>query len=455
MNLPIDAIVHLNKFTPREYQLPIFTAIENKGYKRVIAILPRRAGKDLACWNLLIRAALRKVGTYWMCYPSYAQGKKILWDAVTSDGVRFLDYIPKSLIASVNSQEMKIKLINNSVLQIVGSDNPDALVGTNAQGIIFSEYALQDPMVYQLLRPVLTYNQGFAVFISTPRGKNSLWELYNIALANPADWFAYMLTVHETNHIALEEIERMRASGEMSEDMIQQEFFCSFNAGVEGSYYAKYLDRMRLKGQVGTVPWEPGLKVHTAWDIGLDGTAIIFFQIAGQIIRIIDYYEKPNMPFDHFLQFVLRKEYLYGKHFGPHDLDHRVYTSGAQTRREIARSLGVDFEVIDRDAIADGIELVRATLPRIWIDERQADGLIRCLENYRQEYDGKRKIYKGKPLHDQYSHGCDALRYMCQALPKTADSMSVKERDRLYQEAMYGSSNVGMPAVFRSDLPHY
>jgi hypothetical protein len=453
MSIPVEAIIHLDKFKPRDYQLPIFDAIENKGFKRVIAILPRRAGKDLACWNLLIRAAIRKVGVYWMCYPTYAQGKKILWDSVTNDGMRFLDYIPPQLIKSVNSQEMKIRLVGGSLLQVVGSDNVDNLVGTNARGIVFSEYALQDPRAYQLLRPVLTANAGFAVFISTPRGKNNLWELYNLAQANPNEWFAYMLTVHETQHIDLELIEQERRSGEMSDDMIEQEYFCSFSAGVEGSYYAKYLDKMRLKGQVGIVPWEPTMKVHTAWDIGLDGTAVIFFQVAGQVVRVIDYYEKPNMPFEYFIELVLQKKYRYGNHFGPHDLEHRVYTnSAAATRRELALDLGIEFQVIDRDLIADGIELVRKTLPRIWIDEVNAQGLIRCLENYRQEYDGKRKIYKGKPLHDNYSHGADALRYLCQSLSRTSDSISSKEREYLYREAMYGTSNSNIPAALRDDV---
>lgn len=452
-NLPIEAVIHLDRYKPLPWQLPLFDAIENKGYKRVICLWHRRAGKDISAWNLLIRAAIRQIGIFWVCYPTYSQGKKILWESVTNDGIRFLDYIPPQLIKSINSQEMKIRLINGSLLQIVGSDNVDALVGTNARGIVFSEYALQDPRAYQLLRPVLTANGGFAVFISTPRGHNSLWELYNLALANPQEWFCYRLTVEDTNYIPIELIERERISGEMSEDMIQQEYYTSFEAGVEGSYYSKYLDRMNLKGQIGIVPWEPNLKVHTAWDIGLDCTAIIFFQISGQVVRIIDYYEKSNLSFDHFIEHVLRKEYRYGNHFGPHDLEHRVYTqAAAQSRLEIARQLGIEFQVIPIDSIADGIELVRSTLPRIWIDEKNASGLVKCLQNYRQEYDHKRKIYKGKPLHDSYSHGCDALRYLCQSLSRTSDSISSKERESLYQEAMYGASKSNIPRALMDDV---
>src|SRR5271165_227982 len=188
--LGIETVIKLNKFKPRDYQLPIFDALENKGYKKVLAILPRRAGKDVCGFNLMIRAALKKIGVYYYIFPTYTQGKKILWDSLTNAGDRFLDYIPEELIESMNSQEMKIRLVNGSLIQIVGSDNYDSLVGTNPRGVVFSEYALQDPRAYQFIRPILTANGGWALFLSTPRGKNHMWELYQIALQSP-QWFCY------------------------------------------------------------------------------------------------------------------------------------------------------------------------------------------------------------------------------------------------------------------------
>src|SRR5689334_2712155 len=115
--------IQLSKFYPRKYQEPILDAIENKGYKRVLAILPRRAGKDICGWNLAIRAALMKPQVIYYIFPSYAQGKKVIWDSITNAGERFLDFIPKETIHSINSQEMKVRFINDSLLQIVGSDN--------------------------------------------------------------------------------------------------------------------------------------------------------------------------------------------------------------------------------------------------------------------------------------------------------------------------------------------
>ncbi len=448
-----EVIVKLNKFKPRPYQLPILDAVINKHYKRVLAILPRRAGKDITAWNLIIREALRKVGVYWYLLPTYSQARKVIWDSIDNDGRSFLSYIPEEVIESKNDQQMKIRLKNGSLIQLIGSENYDTLVGTNARGCVFSEYALQDPRAYQFLRPVLTAIDGWAVFLSTPRGKNHLWELWNIAQNSP-DWFAYKMTVADTGHISLHDIEREKASGEMSEDLIQQEYFCSFEMGVEGAYYSKYLDRMRLKNQIGTVPWEASFKVHTAWDIGVrDSTTIIFFQTIGQTVRIIDCYENSKHGLEHYIKVVEQKPYTYGKHIAPHDMRVREFGSG-MTRLEKAKQLGLNFTVAPDISIEDGIEAVRSLFSKLWVDEQNCRQLIKALENYRQEFDIKKRVYKSQPLHDWSSHFADAMRYLAVSLPKTKDGLSPEELDKRYREAYYGEQST-MPSVFRDDLPGY
>lgn len=438
--MDIEDKIHLRRFKPRDYQIPIFDAIENKGYRRVLCIMPRRAGKDITAFNLMIRAAIKQVGMYYYIFPTYSQAKKVIWDAITNSGEKFLDYIPPTWVEGKNSQEMKISLKNRSIIQLVGSDNVDHLVGTNPRGVVFSEYALQSPLAYQFLRPILLANDGWALFISTPRGKNHMWELYNIAKESP-DWWTYKLSVEDTNHIPIYEIEKERAEGLMSDDLIQQEYFCSFEMGVEGAYYSKYLDRMRVKGQIGIVPWEPSFKVHTAWDLGVrDSTVIIFFQIIGQIIRIIDCYEKSKEGLEHYVSVLHSKNFTYGKHFAPHDIRVRELGSGL-TRWEKARQLGITFQTADKITIEDGIEAVRSTLSKCWIDEKACAPLIKALENYRQEYDAKKKVYKPRPLHNEFSHFADAMRYLCVSLPKTCDGLSSNDIEKNYREAMYGTED--------------
>lgn len=444
----IEQKIQLDLFKPREYQEALCHAFESGKFKKFFTCWPRRAGKDVVCFNLMIRAALLKVGVYYYVFPTYSQGKKVIYDSITNEGKRFLDYVPRELILGTNSQELKIKFINGSMIQIVGSDNIDSLMGTNPQGIVFSEYALQSPNAYALLRPILAANDGWAIFESTPRGKNHFYELYQIA-GHSKDWFVSKLTLDDTNHIPLQEIQKDLQEGLISQDLVYQEYYTSFDMGVEGSYYAKYLDRMRLKGQVGVVPHEPGFKVHTAWDLGVrDSTTIIFFSVVGQTIRIIDCYENAKVGLEHYVKILQQKDYNYGKHIAPHDIKVMEFGSGL-TRLEKAKNLGINFTITPDVGIEDGIEAVRSVLSKVWIDDKACAPLIKALENYRQEYDDKRKVYKPHPLHDWSSHWADSMRYLAVSLPKTRDGLSAEDLDKRYRETVYGTTQRGF---FREDI---
>src|ERR1044072_322094 len=129
----------------------------------------------------------------------------------------------------------------------------------------------------------------------------------------------------------------------MSEDLIQQEYYTSFEMGVEGAYYARYMDKMRIDGRIGDVPWEANHKVHTAWDIGVrDSTTIIFFQAIGTTVRIIDSYENSKQGLEHYISVLEAKPYSYGRHIAPHDIQVKEWGSG-MTRLEKARQLGIKF----------------------------------------------------------------------------------------------------------------
>jgi hypothetical protein len=775
-----ETVIRLNKFAPRDYQLPICKAIasEGGGFKKLLCVLPRRAGKDILMWNLMIRAAIKQVGNYFYCLPTFAQARSVIWDSITNTGQKFVDFIPPELIAKKLDNTMQITLINGSQIKLIGSDSYDtSIIGTNPRMIVFSEYALADENAYKLAAlPILRANGGTVCLISTPRGKNHMYELYQIAQNSP-DWFTYFRTVEDTQHINLDEIKREIASGEMSADMARQEYFCfpagqhvltsvgsrpielitpdemvvshsgrlrkvlgvisreysgklyeihsygssepivctpnhpirvyergkqkytwknaedidnedrlvfpkmtlgkteilsinmieliawyitegssfkngvqftvkekesykiipllialhiefeqfqgkgcvnivvysvqfvdffkstcgtqannkripfhliagyeeeffdilmqgdgchnisnghekytyttvsktlayqvqllanslnlgyaagiskreayegkiegrkvncqesyqvnisfpglkrkggkllraknsiaaiitqiniiprfegtvynlkvqydesylvhgravhncSFEMGQEGALYAKYIDKMRLDGRIGVVPWEPYHKVHTSWDLGIaDPTCIIFFQVIGEIVRVIDYYEQSDRSMDHFARVIQEKEYVYGKHFPPHDIMARESARGL-TKKEMYKELGISFTEPVQIDIQDGIELVRRTFSKMWIDERKCAKLIKALENYRYEWDDKLKRYKSRPLHDWSSHASDSMRYMCAALPKCRTGTSPEDLDKRYREAMYGS-NSNMPNVFRDDV---
>jgi phage terminase large subunit len=450
----VEAKIQLARFEPRDYQIPIGDALLNKGYKKIVVVAPRRMGKDILCWNLMLRQALTRIGSYYYFLPTYSQARKVIFDSITSGGVKFLDYIPESLIESVNSQMMKITLINGSIIQLVGSDSYDAIVGSNPVGVVFSEAALSDPRAYQFIRPILAANGGWCIFISTPRGRNWFYELYQIAQNTP-DWFAYHLTLDDTQHIPLKEIEKDRAEGIMSEDLILQEYFCDFNLGIEGSIYGKSIDKIKLESRIGDVPWEVSHKVHVSFDLGVrDATSLIFFQVIGQVVRIIDCYENTGHGLQHYAKILQEKPYIYGKLIAPHDIRVRELGTGV-SRLETARKMGMSFTIAPDLSIVDGIEASRSLLQsKVWMDERKCASLIKALENYRYEYDAKKKVYKSTPLHDWSSNFADSFRYLSISLPKTRDGASPADIDRNYRES-FGGNQSHLPSVFRDDLPNY
>lgn len=436
------------KFSSRDYQDDFFKAMA-KGCKRAVLVWHRRAGKEKTCWNFLLMRAFLYPGTYYYFFPEFSQGRKIIWDGMDKDGFKFLDHIPPEIILEQpNSTQMKIKIksepINetdperrkkaHSIIQIVGTNNINSIMGTNPVGCVFTEYSLQNPSAWQFIRPILVENGGWAVFNFTPRGANHAKELYDMSQKTDG-WFCQKLTVKDTGIISEEDIQKEKDAG-MSEDFVQQEFYCSFTLGVEGSYYAKYVQEARGEDRISNVPWNKQAGVYTSWDLGYgDSCSIIFYQLSGQEIHIIDYYENHGEGLPHYASVLKEKPYIYKEHYAPHDIDAHSFSSGLSAR-EIGTQLGIKFIPLPtlKIRLEEGIEAVRGIFPRVWIDEKKAKHLIKCLENYRKEFDQRLEVYKERPRHDKYSHGADAMRYLALAVKLFVDERSGGVDDKKAEE---------------------
>jgi len=218
-----------HEFKPRPYQLELFKAMDS-GYKRAIVVYHRRAGKDKSLFNLLIKKAFERKGVYYYLFPEFAQGRRVIWDGVDGSGFKFLDHIPEQLIQRKNSTDMKLELVNGSVIQVIGTDKFDKVRGSNPVGCVFSEFAFQNPKAWHIVRPILAENGGWACFNSTPNGKNHFYKMYNMALNNQ-NWFTQFLTVDDTkdwdgNPIITQEAIQEEIDAGMSKEMVQQEFYC-------------------------------------------------------------------------------------------------------------------------------------------------------------------------------------------------------------------------------------
>lgn len=405
-------------FQPRSYQLPVMEARDG-GCKRMVLVWHRRAGKEKTCINITSKEMTQRIGSYYYVFPELVQGRKVLWDGADKDGFRFLNHFPREYIeGEPNNTEMKLRYKNQSLFQVVGSDNFDSVMGTNPVGMVFSEYSLQNPRCWGHFRPILAENGGWAIFDFTPRGENHAFDLFNLAVNDP-NWFCQLLTVDSTNAISKEVLDQerreiVRLDG--NDALFQQEYYCSFTSPIQGAYYATQIQQAYAEGRVGRVPHDPSYRVDTWWDLGFnDTTAIWFTQSIGSELRIVDYHEESGQGLPHYFQVLEDKrksfEYAYGTHTGPHDLEVHELATG-KSRLETARKLGIDFRVCPKLSIRDGIDAGRNVFKKCWFDKDKCQDGLNSLKNYRKVYDESKRAYLDQPYHDWASNGADAFRYL-------------------------------------------
>ena len=446
-----------HRYEPRPYQVPLLRAMD-QGCKRAFHVWHRRAGKektDLA--GLMSRKMYQDVGLYWYVFPTFVQGRKVLWDGIDRDGFRLLDHFPERLFPYRNDTEMKVRAANGSLLQVVGSDNFNSLMGANPRGVVLSEYALQDPNCWSFIRPILAENDGWAVFNTTPRGENHAYDLWELARANPfhpatnkLGWFTSLLTVADTGAIRKEvlEQERLETIRLHGDDSVhQQEYYCNFTVAIPGAYYAAHIARAYRDGRVGTVPHEPSLKVDTVWDLGMnDRTSIWFIQAVGPQIRVIDYMEGTGKGIPDYIAEIkqTRPHYVFGRHVGPHDIEVRdLSVAGGKTRRDVARALGFDFMVAPKVPVNDGIEAARNVFGRCWFDKDACRPGINALKSYRKQWDEKRRTFLNQPFHDWSSNAADAFRYLALTLELRHESGKAAPPDKYERKRLGGQGEQG------------
>lgn len=358
---------------------------------------------------------MQRVGTYFYLFPTYAQAKKAIWNGRDKEGFPFMGHFPPDLVESKNESDLLVKLKNGSIFQLIGSDNIDSIMSTNPIGCVFAEYSLQDPRAWDYIRPILLENGGWAIFDFTPRGRNHAWELFELAEKLQAEgdpeWFCQRLTVEDTGAISPDQIARERREG-MDEDVILQEYYCSFAGSSQGNYYGRQMEQAEREGRICRVAYQPELGVHTWWDLGMsDAMSVIFTQNVGREVHLIDYFETSGQGLPDCARELNRKPYVYATHNAPHDIKVRELGTG-KSRLETAESLGIKFETVPDIGLQDGIDAARSFLARCWFDKAKTERLRDALASYHKTWDEKRKCFSDAPYHDWSSHPADAMRYL-------------------------------------------
>lgn len=411
------------KFSPRDYQKSILNAIIRDNKKHALALWHRRAGKTKVAFNILTAAAMRRVGLYVYLLPQLNQARRSLWEARGADGVRFIDHIPGLLVRKVNNTEMSVQLQNGSLIRLLGADRYDKLMGINCLGIIYDEFSLQNPYARDYLVPILAENEGFEVFIYTPRGGNHGYTLYQQNKENE-DWYVESLTVDDTRRqngvpvVTNDIIEEFKRTG-WSEDKIQQEFYCSFEAAVTGAYFAKQLQTAQKTNRIVTFPLDTNKPIYTVWDIGMrDATAIWFFQIERDQVYVVNYYENQGEALPHYVNYIHNyresNQIMYGKHIAPHDSAKRNFTDG-KTILDSAREMGITFYPLPRyNNKAALIEIARGQFSKLIFHKDYCKRGLDCLREYHAKYNEAMGVFSVEPEHNWSSHGADAFQYLCQ-----------------------------------------
>lgn len=414
-----------NNWAPRHYQADCWRYLHNGG-KRAVIIAHRRWGKDDLALHWAACAAHERIGTYWHMLPEATQARKAIWDAVNPHtGKRRIDEaFPPAIRATTREQEMMIRFRCGSTWQVLGSDNFDSFVGSPPAGVVFSEWALADPRAWAYTRPIIRENNGWGVFITTPRGHNHAEASLKLAQSNP-DYFAQVSTAQDTGVFSADALAHERAEyiseygDTYGEALYEQEYNCSFNAAVLGSYYGYLIERLEHDGRITDVQPEPGVPVDTFWDLGVDDhMAIWVVQFVGAEIRVLEFISGGGTGLEDYINIIKEKPYewrcengLIVAH-GPHDLRLRELTRGNTSRIEVARSMGMQFRIVPSLSVVDGRQAVRSVLPRCWFDQAHCEQGISALQNHRAEWDTERKILGTKPINDWCCHGADAFRYM-------------------------------------------
>lgn len=414
-----------NNWKPRPYQRRMWSYLESGG-KRAIGVWHRRAGKDDVMLHRAAVAAFERPATYWHALPEYAQARKAIWNAVNAHtGKRRIDEaFPHELRENTNDNEMFIRFKNGSTWQVIGSDRYNGLVGAGVAGVSFSEWALCNPSAWGYIRPMMEENNGWAAFITTPRGRNHAFAMLNMAKDNP-HWFSEVLTIRDTGALTPEQeaeslAEYVALYGEdVGRAQFEQEYLCSFTASILGAYFAREMLAVRNEGRIDPTLDAVDAPVHRAWDLGVrDDTSIWWFQVVGRQVFVLDCYTNSGAGVEHYAEVIDQKARTHGwqdgTDFVPHDARVREWGTG-RTRVETMREIGLHPQVVPMATFADGIQAARLTLQRAVFHSRCEEVGIAALEQYRREWDDERKTFKATDVHDWTSHLAAAFRYLALA----------------------------------------
>jgi len=384
--------------------------------------LHRRAGKDAEAFNCAVLYACMVPGNYVYTLPKIGQARNVIWDGKDLEGQRWIDKIPKHLIKSLNQSNCKINFRNGSILHITGADAlMQSHLGSNLKGIVLSEYHKTNPSIWDYVRPIIKRSGGWAIFLFTAYAKGHAFRLMQANMDNP-QWWCRSLTVDDTRDnegkyiFSPEDIEEERRSG-MDEALIQQEYYCSEEAAIKGTFFTEQIEHAYKEGRIKQgVTVDKHLPVFTSWDIGSrDTNSIWWFQKQGDNFVYFYQHDKNYGSIDYYLQLLEQVRvkfqfHKYGGHFLPHDVSQTEWTSG-KTRHQVMRERGLHIMPVPRMKVMERVQVARSSFKHVIIDSVGCKNGLEALTVARSVWDEARRCFTSDEEHDWSSHPSAAFQY--------------------------------------------
>ncbi len=448
-----------NNWIPRAYQRPAWDYLERGGrhaelvWHRRSGACPRfscRAGgkkrKDEVGLHRTAVAAHERVAGYWYMLPEYKQARKAIWDAINpKTGKKRIDEaFPLEIRKATRNQEMMIEFKIGSTFQVVGSDNPDSLVGSPPAGIVYSEWALSNPASRAYLRPILVENGGWQIFNTTPRGRNHAWRTLDAARKDPTA-FAQVLDATQTGIFTEQELayELQSYIADFGDDYgrskFEQEYMCSFDAATLGAILARQIGIAEKEGRISDeVEFDRnGQKLELTLDIGRrDTTTVWFWQSMIGGYQIVDYDSGWGLDAEEWCHRIHEKLSKYrmrdgsdalGKIWLPHDARAKTFSAKRSAVETFVDAFGANhIDITPNSAKADRVNAARILIPRVRFHQTNCAQGIEGLRSWSYEYNDETKTFSQEPLHDWASHDGDGFSYGCLIMKEREPAKKIK-----------------------------
>ena len=432
------------RFKARPYQQELIDFFRAGG-KKACAIWHRKAGKDRTATFIESELAFTQVGLYWHALPKYEEARKVIWDAIMPDGQRLVEWAFPRPACKHLDHEMKVLLPNGSIWQPVGVDNYDSLVGAFPKHITWSEFALGQPQARNFLRPALAMNDGSELIITTPRGYNHAFDVYEYAKSSP-DWYAKVLTVDNTNVLSAKLLEEERRT--MPDELVRQEYFCDWSAANVGAILGRYVENAEKEGRItDEVEYDPdGAPIEISSDIGRRHISAWWFwqpQVDG--FTLVDYDEDAGLDAGEWIERLSNR--LDGKRLGKIWLPHDARAKTFSARHSAVEQFIQHFDTNGKSVVCvvpqsklkgHAINAGQVVLRRCKFHKTRCEAGLAALRNWAYEYDDERKQYSREPMQDW---SCDAADAFCEGAKIMQEREIEKPKTKPESRLLVGPDN--------------